>query len=115
MATLQELEDIAGQNRIGASLDELEAIAAETQAPQQAQPEQVLGQTLQFGPLDTGIPLPESLTAGLISAGRGLTTVGRGLGFVDPASELDNDASNKSPSASKADLMGPIATDAAPV
>lgn len=43
-----------------------------------------IDQNLQFGPLDTGIPLPDAVSAGLVGAGRGLTTVLRGLGISDP-------------------------------
>ena len=86
MATLEELQSIADEASVSASIQELESIAAESQPQQRVD---ISDQTLQVGPFDTGVKLPESLTAGLISAGRGLTTVGRGLGFVDPQSELE--------------------------
>lgn len=89
MATFAELQAIADEPSRSASLQELEAIAAESSPELDRQLADASGQTLQFGPLDTGIPLPESLSAGLISAGRGLKTVARGLGFADQPSELE--------------------------
>jgi len=49
-----------------------------------------LGGTLQFGPLDTGIPIPASLEAGLVGAGKTLTNLGRGI--VNPTNNAATDA-----------------------
>ncbi len=49
-----------------------------------------LGGTLQLGPLDTGIPIPASLEAGLVGAGKTLTNLGRGI--TNPANTPEMDA-----------------------
>lgn len=61
--------------------------------PPNVDPKQSLGGTLQFGPFDTGIKIPEKLEAGLIGAGDGMLSTYRGvkqiLG-VDEESEKEN-------------------------
>jgi len=90
MAKLSELEAIFEEsNTPKVRLADLEAIIAED--PELDLPKVSLDSTLRFqvpfaGTFDTGVALPESLTAGLISAGRGLTDLARGTGFMDQES-----------------------------
>ena len=85
MATLAELEAIAEESNTQVSrLADLEAIVAETEGIET--PDVRLDSNLNIAGFDTGVPLPETLTAGLISAGRGLTDLARGTGFADQES-----------------------------
>ena len=64
-------------------LQQLRAMKAGQQQAQQ-NPDDLLPENLELPIIgDTGIPIPKALSAGIVSAGRGLTTVGRGLGLVD--------------------------------
>ena len=67
-----------------------------------------------FG-VETGVELPESLTAGLVGAGRGLTTVARGLGLAEPEEQVVTEQFEQLKEASPvATTVGEIAGEAAP-
>lgn len=62
-------------------------VVSEDPQPDQSDPTAGFTSTLQFGPLDTGIELPESVSVGLAGAGKRLSDIGT-LGMRDiPASD----------------------------
>ena len=65
-------------------LEQLRAMEASSTPQQQQDPNALLPESLNFAGFDTGMPIPESVSAGLVGAGRGLSTIGRALGLTEP-------------------------------
>ena len=88
MAALRNADaagDFEAAKRIAAMIKaEKQQQPAQQPAQQQQDPNALIPETLNFAGFDTGIPLPESVSAGLVGAGRGLSTIGRALGLTEP-------------------------------
>ena len=120
-ASLQDLIDIENESYTAPTDKPVEGefIPAEKSLAEKQLEEQGLEGTLQFGPFDSGIPLPDSLTAGLIGVGKGFDDVGRGLGFLDGKSDIEKQAFEKlkedhGVSAQVGEVIGQVAPFLAP-
>lgn len=91
MVKLADLEAIAAENDTPKTrLADLEAIVQEDiRKSGHITPANLKGMTLNIAGFDTGVEMPESLTAGLIQAGRGFADLARGTGFLPKETEQE--------------------------
>lgn len=73
-----------------------------------------LNQTLKIGPIDTGVELPQGVSEFLVGAGRGMTSIGRGLGLVDDEDPTTREAFARLTEESIPAQAGEIVGEAAP-